>query len=85
MYLTSIGDHLRMDDNVPQYVVIYDQHQMSQEDNAGVMKDIILILQLKENHDETLPIINKQKHLKKGQYKEQNGVSTHIQEDKRTT
>jgi hypothetical protein len=32
--------------------------------------------------DETLPIINKSKHQKKGEYKEQNG-STHIQEDKK--
>jgi hypothetical protein len=36
-------------------------------------------------HDnETLPIINKPKHPKKGEYKEQNG-RTHVQEDKRTT
>ncbi len=34
--------------------------------------------------DETLPIINNPKHLKKGKNKEQNG-RTHIQEDKRTT
>jgi hypothetical protein len=33
---------------------------------------------------ETLSIINKSKHPKKGKYKEQNG-RTHIQEDKRTT
>jgi hypothetical protein len=33
--------------------------------------------------DETLPIINKSKHPKKGEYKEQNG-RTHVQEDKRT-
>jgi hypothetical protein len=39
MYLTSIGDHLWMDDNVPKYAVIYHQHQMSQEDNVGVMKN----------------------------------------------
>jgi hypothetical protein len=31
-----------------------------------------------------VPIINKSKHPKKGEYKEQNG-KTHIQEDKRTT
>jgi hypothetical protein len=34
--------------------------------------------------DETLPIIKKQKHPKKGENKEQNG-RTYIQEDKRTT
>jgi len=34
--------------------------------------------------DETLPIINKPKHPKKGEYKEQNG-RTRVQEDKRTT
>jgi hypothetical protein len=34
--------------------------------------------------DETLPIINKSKHPKKGEYTEQNG-RTHMQEDKRTT
>jgi len=34
--------------------------------------------------DETLPIKNKPKHSKKGEYKEQNG-RTHVQEDKRTT
>jgi hypothetical protein len=45
---------------------------------------IILIYQLKENDNETLPIITKPKHPKKGQYKEQNG-RTHFQEDKRTT
>lgn len=39
MYLTSIGDHQWMDDNVPQYVIIYHQHQMSLEDNVSVMKD----------------------------------------------
>jgi hypothetical protein len=33
--------------------------------------------------DETLPIINKSKHLEKGEYKEQNG-RTDVQEDKRT-
>jgi len=34
-------------------------------------------------HDnETLPIINKPKHPKKGEYKEQNG-RTHVQEDKK--
>ncbi len=32
---------------------------------------------------ETLPVINKPKHPKKGEYKEQNG-RTHVQEDKRT-
>jgi hypothetical protein len=32
--------------------------------------------------DETLPIINKSNHQKKGEYKEQNG-RTHLQEDKR--
>jgi hypothetical protein len=31
-----------------------------------------------------MPIINKAKHPKKGEYKEQNG-RTHVQEDKRTT
>jgi len=36
------------------------------------------------NDDETLVIINKRKHPKKGEYKEQNGM-THVQEDKRTT
>jgi len=35
-------------------------------------------------NDETLPIINKPKHLEKGGYKEQNG-RTQVQEDKRTT
>jgi hypothetical protein len=35
-------------------------------------------------NDETLPIINKPKHPKKNEYKEQNG-RTHIQENKRTT
>jgi hypothetical protein len=44
---------------------------------------IILILKLKENDDETLPLINKPNHSRKGQYKEQNG-RTHIQENKRT-
>jgi hypothetical protein len=34
--------------------------------------------------DETLQIINKPKHQKKGEYKEQN-VRTQVQEDKRTT
>ncbi len=34
--------------------------------------------------DETLPIIKKQTHPKKGENKEQNG-RTHIQENKRTT
>jgi hypothetical protein len=34
--------------------------------------------------DETLPIINKLKHPKKGLHKEQNG-RTHVQEDKITT
>ncbi len=34
--------------------------------------------------DETLRIINKPKHPKKGEYKEQNG-KTCVQEDKRTT
>jgi hypothetical protein len=34
--------------------------------------------------DETLPIINKSKHPKKGEYKEEYG-RTHVQEDKRTT
>ncbi len=33
---------------------------------------------------ETLPIINKPKHPKKGEYNEQNG-RIHVQEDKRTT
>jgi hypothetical protein len=33
---------------------------------------------------ETLSIINKSKHPKKGKYKEKNG-RTHVQEDKRTT
>jgi hypothetical protein len=33
---------------------------------------------------ETMPIISKSKHPKKGKYKEQN-ESTHIQEDKITT
>ncbi len=36
------------------------------------------------NDEETLPIINKPKHPKKGEYKEQNGM-THVQEDERTT
>jgi hypothetical protein len=35
------------------------------------------------NDDENFPIINKPKHPKKGEYKEQNGT-THVQEDKRT-
>ncbi len=70
MYVTSIGDHLWMEDNVPQYVIIYHQHQMSQEDNVGVMKDDNPYIALKENDDETLPIINKPKHPKKRQYKE---------------
>jgi hypothetical protein len=35
-------------------------------------------------NDETLPIKNKTKHPKKGEYKEQSGRS-HVQEDKRTT
>jgi hypothetical protein len=35
-------------------------------------------------NDETLPIINKPKHPKKGEYKEQNG-RIHVQEDKKTT
>jgi hypothetical protein len=34
--------------------------------------------------DETVPIINKPKHPKKVEYKEQNG-RTHFQEDKKTT
>ncbi len=34
--------------------------------------------------DETLPTINKPKHPKKGEYKEQN-ERTHVQEDKITT
>jgi hypothetical protein len=35
-------------------------------------------------YGETLPIINKPKHPKKGKYKEQNG-RIHVQEDKTTT
>jgi hypothetical protein len=35
-------------------------------------------------YDETLPIINKPKHPKKGENKEKNG-RTHVHEDKRTT
>jgi hypothetical protein len=38
----------------------------------------------RRRNDETLPIINKPKHQKMGEYKEQNG-RTHVQEDKRTT
>jgi hypothetical protein len=37
-----------------------------------------------DDNDETLPIINKPKHPKKGEYMEQNGRS-HVQEKKRTT
>ncbi len=37
----------------------------------------------KNQNDETLSIINKPKHFKKGWYKEQNG-RTQVQEDKRT-
>jgi hypothetical protein len=37
-----------------------------------------------KNRGETLPIINKPKHPKMGEYKELNG-STYVQEDKRTT
>jgi hypothetical protein len=37
-----------------------------------------------KSDDETLPIINKPKHPKKGEYKVQNG-RTLIQEDERTT
>jgi hypothetical protein len=36
------------------------------------------------NDDETLPIISKPKHPKKGENKEQNG-RTHVQEDRRIT
>ncbi len=37
-----------------------------------------------KQNDETLLIINKLEHPKKGENKEQNG-NTHVQEDKRTT
>jgi len=36
-------------------------------------------------NDETLPIINKSKHPKNGEYKGKRKRRTHIQEDKRTT
>jgi hypothetical protein len=39
---------------------------------------------IKNNDDETLLIINKLKHPKKGEYKEQNG-KTHVQKDKKST
>jgi hypothetical protein len=37
------------------------------------------------NHDETLPIINKPKHQKKGENKKKQNGRTSVQEDKRTT
>jgi hypothetical protein len=43
-----------------------------------------LMTSLWGHFDETLPSINKPKHPKEGEYKEQNG-RTHVQEDKRTT
>jgi hypothetical protein len=45
---------------------------------------VVSLSTLAQIFDETLPIINKSRHPKKGEYKEQN-ERTHIQEDKRTT
>jgi hypothetical protein len=45
---------------------------------------ILSLFTLAQIFDETLPIINKSKHSKKGEYKEQN-ERTHVQEDNRTT
>jgi len=47
--------------------------------------EIFLLSLLSKKNDETLPIINKSKHLKKGgKYKEQKGRTHHVQEDNRT-
>jgi hypothetical protein len=54
------------------------RHWLDPRDRRRALRHNIL---LKENYDETLPIINKSKHPKKGEYQEQN-ERTHVQEGK---